>query len=48
MRGESVKVRESRTLTRERAGSEREHGEVREDSTVNEGRFHAEIFSCNC
>ena len=39
MRGERVKVCESRTLARERGGSERKHGEVRVDSTVNEGRF---------
>ena len=38
MRGERVKVDESRTLARKR-GSEREHGEERVDSTVNEGRF---------
>ena len=30
---------ESRTLARERGGSEREHGEERVDSTVNEGRL---------
>ena len=30
---------ESRTLARERGGSEREHEEKRVDSTVNEGRF---------
>ena len=34
----SVKVSESCILASER-GSEREHGEVRVDSTVNEGRF---------
>ena len=39
MRGERVKVGESRTLAREGGGSEREHGEERVDSTVNEGRF---------
>ena len=39
MRGERVKVGESRTLTRERGGSEGEHGEERVDFTVNEGRF---------
>ena len=36
---ERVKVGESRTLARKRGGSEREHGGVRVDSTVNEGRF---------
>ena len=30
---------ESRTLARERGGSEREHGEERVDTTVKEGRF---------
>ena len=39
MRREKVKVGESRTLARERWGSEREYGEKRVDSTVNEGRF---------
>ena len=39
MRGERVKVGKSLTLARVRGGSEREHGEVRVDSTVNEGRF---------
>ena len=38
MRGERVKMGESRALTRER-GSEREHGVERADSTVKEGRF---------
>ena len=38
MRGERVKVGESRTLARVR-GSEREHEEERVDSTVKEGRF---------
>ena len=38
MRGERVKVGESRTLVRKR-GSEREHGVERVESTVNEGRF---------
>ena len=38
MRGERVKVGESRTLARER-GSEREHDEERVDSTMKEGRF---------
>ena len=38
MRGERVKVGEWRTLVRE-GGSEREHGEEKVDSTVNEGRF---------
>ena len=38
MRGERVKMGESRTLARVR-GSERKHGEERVDSTVNEGRF---------
>ena len=36
--GRRVKQSESRTLTRER-GSEREHGEERMNSTVNEGRL---------
>ena len=35
MRGERVKMGESRTLARKR-GSEREHGVGRVDSTVNE------------
>ena len=39
MRGERVKMGESRTLVRERGGSEREHGVERVDSTMNEGRF---------
>ena len=39
MRGERVKVGESRTLARVRGRSEREHGVERVDSTVNEGRF---------
>ena len=39
MRGERVKVGETRTLTKERGGSEREHGEERVDSTMNEGTF---------
>ena len=38
IRGERVKVGESRTLASDR-GSEREHGVKRVDSTVNEGRF---------
>ena len=38
MRGEIVKVSESRTLARKR-GSKREHEEERVDSTVKEGRF---------
>ena len=38
MRGERVKVSDSRTLARERE-SEREHAKERVDSTVNEGRF---------
>ena len=42
MRGERVKVGESRTLARVRGGSEREHREERVDSTVNEGRFQGE------
>ena len=41
MRGERVKVGESRTLAREREGSERELEEERVDSTVKEGRFQA-------
>ena len=39
MRGERIKVGESRTLARERGGSEREHGVERVDYTVKEGRF---------
>ena len=39
MRGKKVKVGESRTLARERGGSEREHGEKRVDSTVKEARL---------
>ena len=39
MREERVKVGESRTLARERGGSEREHGVERVDSTMKEGRF---------
>ena len=38
MRGERVKVSESRTLARE-GGSEWEHGKESVDSTVKEGRF---------
>ena len=38
MRGERVKVGESRTLLRKR-GSEREHGVGMVDSTVKEGGF---------
>ena len=38
MRGERVKVGESRTLARKK-GSEREHGVQRVHSTVNEGIF---------
>ena len=38
MRGERVKVGESRTLARE-GGSKREHGVERMDSTVKEGKF---------
>ena len=38
MRGERVKVSESRMLARERR-SEREHGEERVNSTVKEGGF---------
>ena len=34
-----VQVRESRTLMREREGSERNHGKERVSSTVKEGRF---------
>ena len=39
MKGERVKMGESRTLTRQRGRSEREHGKGRVDSTVNEGRI---------
>ena len=39
--GERVKVGESRTLAR-RGGLEREHGEERVFTTVNEGRFKGE------
>ena len=39
--GERVEVSESRTLARVR-GLEREHGQERVDSTVNEGRFQGE------
>ena len=40
MRGERVKMGESRTIGERRGGgSEREHGVERVDSTVNEGRF---------
>ena len=38
MRGERVKVSDSRTFARERE-SEREHAKERVDSTVNKGRF---------
>ena len=38
MRGEKVKVGETRTLARE-GRSEREHGEGRVDYTMKEGRF---------
>ena len=38
MSGERFKMGENRTLAR-LSGSEREHGEERVDSTVNEGRF---------
>ena len=38
MRGDRVKVGESRTVARKR-GSERDHGVERVDSIVNEGRF---------
>ena len=31
---------ESRTLAKERGGSEQEHGVEREDSIMKEGRFH--------
>ena len=37
--GERVKVSENRTLTRKKEMKERDHGEERVDSTVNEGRF---------
>ena len=39
MRGKRVKVGASRTLPRERGGSEQEQGVERVDSTMNEGRF---------
>ena len=38
MRGERLKVGKSRTLVKV-GGSEREHGEERVDSTMNESRF---------
>ena len=41
MRGERVKVGESRILTKERE-SDQEHGEKRMDSTVKEGRFRGD------
>ena len=40
MKGEKLKMGESRTLARERGGSEREHEEERVNSTVKEGRFY--------